>query len=305
MARHLRRKHLLLALMLPFLAALLLTAATTPLPSSADDVSIAKSIHSYLYGRSEILRLRVDSISINRSGGEVDEGTYRSTWEVTLRFRADYARPEEDPYLAGMIKCLNELKAGSDAAWIKWAEDEIDKRRSEVRDLISYVQEREEKVTAYAEIDRSGRILPETIKLQVEGIEGAHRVQDLLKAVPGPEIYEDAGYKYLLDERESPGDPGEEKQESVGASGHEGVAAHPKETQESKGEPGPPPSAVPVPPAPTEIKPTTRRPAARSGSNDSGRAHLIYWAMGLISLLLLILIASEVHNQRRKQSGRR
>lgn len=302
--RPLRRKHLLVALMLPFLAALFLTAATTPLPPSSDDVSIAKSIEAYIYGRSETLRLRVDSLSINKVGAEVQEGTYCSAWEITLRFRADYARPEEDPYLAGMLKCFNELKAGSDAAWVKWAEDEIDLRRAEVQDLISYVQERQERVTAYAQVDGSGRIFPDTVKLQVEGTQGAHTVQDLLRAVPGPEYYEDAGYKYLGDKSGEPG-AGAGGQQGAATGGQGEPATSPKSPPESKGEPGPTPGTAPAQTSPQVIKPTTRSPEPRTGDNDSKRSQLILFATGLILILIVILIVSEAHSQKRKHSGRR
>lgn len=297
------RKHLLVTLLLPFLASLFIAAATVPLPPRSDDISIAGSIEAYILGRSEILRLRVGSINIKKLGGEIDEGVYRSTWKVTLRFRANYAHPEEDPYLAGMLKCLNELKAASDDAWVQWAEDEIDNRRSEVWDLISYAQELEETVTAYAETDASGRVARDTIKLQVEGVNGAHAAHDLLRAVPRPELYEAAGYKYLRDARGV--EPVEGKPDPEASGGPETPVILPKETPKAKDEPGPPQPAVPVQRVTSAIKPTTRTPLPKTGDGDSDRAYLIYWAMGLVVFLLLVLIASEIHNQKRKQSARR
>ncbi len=291
--------------MLPFLAAFFTTAGTAPtvLPPSSDDVSIAKAIQTYIYGRSETLRLRVDSVSTIKLSGEVHEGTYLSNWEVTLRFRAAYTRPEDDPYLAGMLRCFDELRASSDASWVKWAEDEIAKRRSEVLDLITYAQEQKEAVTAYAEIDGSGRIIPETVRLKVPGIEGSHGVQELLKAVPGPEQFEDAGYKYLLSGRQAPGGSGQEQ--SVTSGGHGGTATPPKEIPGNKGGPSPtPPPTTPVQPA-EAIKPTTRRPPTNMRGYVTNRTYLLYWATGMVAVLLAILVAGEVYNQRRKMSGRR
>jgi hypothetical protein len=294
--------------MLPFLATLLIlaslfiSAASVPLPPRSDDVLIAGSIEAYVLDRSEILHLRVDSIGINKLSSGIDGGVYRSTWEVTLRFKADYARPEEDPYLAGMLKCLTDLKAVADSDWIQWAQDEIDTRRSEVWDLISYAQELEEQVTAHAEIDGAGRVVPETVKLEVEGVDGAHTSADLLKAVPRPGLYEAAGYKYLRDTLEDPVEPGTGKQDPFTAGGQVGTAAPPKETGQTGGKPGTTPATVPVQPVPPAIKPTTRKPAPTVGAAGSNRANLILWATGLIAFLLLILIASEIYNQRRKRS---
>ncbi|HHX28114.1 MAG TPA: hypothetical protein GX716_03790 [Firmicutes bacterium] len=286
------RKNLMVTLMLPFLAVLFLVAAATPLPPrpDSDDVSIAHAIEEYISKRSEILGFRVDFINIKKLNGEIDEGTYESTWQVLMRFRADYARPEEDPYLAGMLKCLNERKTGSDDDWVEWAEDEINKRRLEVRDLMSYAQELEEQVAVVASTDASGRVDAGTIRLRIGEADEAQTVEGLLADVPPPELYEAAGYKFLEDARSSSGDPAPPgQQDPPTVTGEHDPGSPPKKTQEM----------------PTAIKPTTRSPQPQDQSRDPSRDHLIFCAVGVLGILLLILVASEVYNQKKKRSAAR
>lgn len=319
-----------MALTLPFLAVLLATAAAAP-PESTDDLEIARAIRRYIEGRSERLLLQVDSVKLTKLRGEIREGTYVSTWEVTLRFRAAYNRPDEDPYLSGMLRCLEELRLSAGGSWVEWAENEIERRRSEVRDLIMYIQEKNETVTAHAGLDASGRVMTSAVKLEVQGIAGAHGIEELLRAVPLPERFEEAGYRYLLSGKDPQGRPSQENEQGLTPGMSGATPGTSKETPGTGGESSPSSGtpADPVEPVgPVEpiqpvqpiepvqpiqpLEPVTphgttpvRRPSVGGARSASDRTDLLYWALGLIAALLAILVWGEVYNQRKKASRRK
>lgn len=300
---------------------LLLTGAAAVAPG--EDVFLARSIEAYVAKRAQSVCQKIDSISIKKKAGSAENGVYRSEWDLTQRFRLDYTRPEEDPFLAGMVKCLAELKAGSSPEWVKWAGEEVSRYRKEVQVWMAYAQEFSESIVAVAKIDSAGYVDANTIKLQVAGVSEAVAAQSLLAGVPDRSAYEAIGYKYLADKRAGGAKPDKAAGQQSGQADIPATAAWPvpsalrsPATKASSGqsaspsqskapsqdgesssnpEPAQSPSSSSSPSAPTQ-------PASHSGGHSKPKEQtlLFLWAAGIMALLLVILIGSEVYKNNRR-----
>ena len=173
------------ALLLPFLAVmLLLTGAALEKEAVApgEDIVLARSVEDYVSSRAGAVMQKVDSISVRKKSGSVEKGIYKSEWDVVLRYRLGYAAPEEDPFLAGMARCVSEKKAELGSEWAEWAEKEISRYRDEIQGKMTFAQESAETIAAEVEIDSGGYIDVSTIKLLVDGMSEGVSPAELLKA---------------------------------------------------------------------------------------------------------------------------
>jgi hypothetical protein len=269
------------ALLLPFLAVmLLLTGAALEKEAVApgEDIVLARSVEDYVSSRAGAVMQKVDSISVRKKSGSVEKGIYKSEWDVVLRYRLGYAAPEEDPFLAGMARCVSEKKAELGSEWAEWAEKEISRYRDEIQGKMTFAQESAETIAAEVEIDSGGYIDVSTIKLLVDGMSEGVSPAELLKAIPRPEVFEAAGYQYLLDP--TPSKP-------ASSSGGQGVQVGPEKRPVTR-------PATPAPKSPAPARSTSVSP------EDANRRRLIIWVVLILGLLMAILVVSEIYNRRRK-----
>lgn len=315
-----RRRAVITALVLPFIAALMLSLLTIvvamqpflPLPPPAyaaaapdtsssvapgEDVFLARSIEEYIVKRSEAQRQKVESISLKKMSGAIEDGVYRSTWNLSVKLRLGYVRPEKDPFLSGMIKCLAELKASSTPEWVDWAQKEIARYRKDIQNRMTIAQETDEQVTAVAEINAAGYIDANTIRLKAAGAAEALPVENLLGSIPDPAGSEVAGYNYL-------GSTGKTEPNTATGSTPTGQSPAPEQNPAGPTQGSSAPKSGSTQPSTTATSPVTRVPSSPKYASDydgqSGHGQLMIWAVAILALLLTVLVVSEIHSNRRK-----
>lgn len=174
------------------------SAVNTSSPAP-DETAVYQTVSHAVAELQAALHRKVASTLVHKVEGKTSGTSYESTWQVTVRYWLDYAKPDEVPYLKGMQKCLTEFGGTSDKEWLAWAQGQVDRMRSEYAEEIAFQQKAELDVLVTGTVDEAGNPIPSSLKVfHVTGSEPLSISAETL-AAPSDRMMEQAGYYYLKD----------------------------------------------------------------------------------------------------------
>jgi len=185
-------------------AALLILAGVPPAMSAEEasgernrDAEVCSSLENAIGQLQNARHHRVASVVMEKASESTAPPRYESKWSARVQFYLDYMRPEEDPYLQGMLRCRSEEEKQASKTWLDWASKEIEKRRSLLLNQIAFRQEERVEVLVRASLDAQGGLVPESVGVFFVLPSRVIPAADYVRMQPTSTQLEAAGYDYL------------------------------------------------------------------------------------------------------------
>lgn len=268
--------------------ALAAPASTSPEP---DETAVYQAISRAVADLQAALNRKVASTLIHKVATKVSVESHESTWLVQARYWLDYAKPDDVPYLKGMKKCLAEFGGTSNREWLAWAQDQVERMRSQYAEEIAFQQEMKLDVLVTGTLDKEGNLNPSSLKVfHLTGSSEPLSMTAEALAAPSDRQMEQAGYYYLKDRldgtaQSSSSTPGSPSTAQQGA---------------TPGAPGAPPPQQQSSQEPQATRSQTASPSSGSTPSSVGihkpadiNARVLFAGIAVLCGLMIILVLNQ------------
>lgn len=246
--------------------------ATSFAAPAIDETPVFQAVRDSVTALQTALHRKVASVLTSKAADKIEGAAYESTWQVTVKYWLNHSRPEDVPYLKGMLKCLAECGPTASKEWVAWAETQIDQKRSVYADEIAFQQELSLRIAVTASLDESGHLIVPGIKVfHVVSESEMVTVSAEMLAAPSDSQMQQYGY-YFLKDRLSPAST------TQPSSGTAAAPESPKTPSTSKG------SASSTSPVAIASR------SGDAGNTGSARGILKIGIGGLVALILLLIL---------------